>query len=126
MAVRDEYNELATNYNQLKIERDKLLTRDESLTEKQGVIRYLQGQVVGLIAENDTLCRLQKQAIDNPPVVNPPIVVSPSNNETSGTIKHEPSLGPWTSLVNTSTKHCFKLQDPSVFTDGKKSLPVKY
>ena len=117
VAVRDEYDELATDYNQLK---------NKSLIEKQGVIQYLQGQVTDLTAENDTLRRLQEQVIVNSSV-DQPIVSPPGNNGTSGTIDHEPSPGPSTSLVNTSTtKRRFKLQDPPVFTDGKEGLPVEY
>ena len=128
VAVRDEYNELATNYNQLEMERDKLLTRDESLTEKQRVIHYLQGQVADLTAENNTFRRLQEQAIvDDAPVTDPPIVGPPGNNGTSGTMDHEPSPGPSATSANTSTnKRCLKLADPPISTDGKDGMPVEH
>ena len=119
VAVRDEYDELVVDYNQLQNKRDN--TRE---VENQGVIRYLQGQVADLTAENDTLLRLQEQAIvDNAPTADPP-----GNNRTSGTMDHEPSPGPSATSANTSTptKRHFKLQDPPVFTDGKKGLPVEY
>ena len=60
IAIKDEYNKLATNYNQLEMEQDKLLTRDKLLTEKQGVIYYLRGQVADFTAENDIFRQLQK------------------------------------------------------------------
>ena len=106
-------------------------TRDKSLAEKQGVIRYLQGQVADLTAENDTFRRLQEQSIVNPPEqADSPIVSPPGNNRTSGTIGHEPSPGPSTNLTNsanTSTKkRRLKLQDPDKFTNGKDGDPVEY
>ena len=126
IAVRDKYDELVVDYNQLLALKDGDNTQNKALAEKQGVIRYLQGQVADLTAENDTFRQLQEQAIVDPPVVGPPIVDPLGNNGTSGTMDHEPSPGPSTSLVNTSTKRRFKLQDPPVFTDGKEGLPVEY
>ena len=84
-----------------------------------------------LTAENNTFCQLQEQSIldlsvANPPIVDPPIVGPPGNNRTSGTIDYEPSPGPSTSSVNTSTKRCLKLADPLIFTDGKDSVPVEH
>ena len=121
VAVRDKYNKLVVDYNQLQSERnDELLAskeRDNTReAKKQRVIHYLQSQVADLTAENDTFRRLQEQAIVNPP----------GNNGTSGTIDHKPSPDRLTSLVNTSTKRCFKLQDPPVFIDKKENLPVEY
>ena len=121
VAVRDEYDKLVVDYNQLQSEwNDELLASKEwdntQETKKQGVIHYLQGQVADLTAENDTFRRLQEQAIVNPL----------GNNRTSGTMDHKPSPGLSTSSVNTSTKRRFKLQNPSVFTNGKEKLPVKY
>ena len=125
MAVRDEYDELVVDYNQLQSERnDELLAskeRDNTReAKKQGVIHYLQGQVADLTAENNTFRRLQEQAIVDPP----------GNNGTSGTIGHEPSPGPSTNSTNsanTSTKkRRLKLQDPDKFTNSKNGDPVKY
>ena len=127
VAVRDEYDKLVVDYNQLLASKDGDNTQNEALAEKQGVIRYLQGQVADLTAENDTFCRLQEQAIvDGAPVADPPIVSSPGNNRTSGTIDHEPSLGSSTSSVNISTKRRLKLADPPIFTDGKDGVPVEH
>ena len=79
-----------------------------------------------LTAKNNTFRRLQKQAIVNPSVVDPPIVVPLGNNE-SKTIDHKFSPGLSTSSVNTSTnKHCLKLADSSIFTDGKNGVPVEH
>ena len=130
VAVRDEYDELVVDYNQLQNERnDELLaskdgdnTQNKALAEKQGVIRYLQGQVADFTAENNTFRRLQEQAMVNPPIVGPP-----GNNETSGIMDHEPSPGPSTDSTNTSTKkRRLKLQDPDKFTNGKDGDPVEY
>ena len=94
-------------------------TQNKALAETQGVIQYLQSQVVDLTAENDTLRRLQKQAIVDPL----------GNNETSKKIDHKLSPNPSASLTNIFTntnKCCLKLTDPSIFTDGKDSGLVKY
>ena len=63
VAVKDEYDKLVVNYNQLLASKDQDNTREE---ENQGVIRYLQGQVADLTAKNNTFRRLQEQAIVNP------------------------------------------------------------
>ena len=104
VAVRDEYDELVIDYNQLLASKDGDNTQNEALAEKQGVIRYLQGQVADLTAENDTFRRLQEQSIVNPSkAADPPIVSPPGNNGTSGTMDHKPSPGPSATSANTST-----------------------
>lgn len=120
IAVRDKYDELAADYNQLEVDRDELLasrnhdnTRDKVLMQKEGVIKYLKDQVAALTAENHTLRRAQEQAIVDPPV-------SHGDNE-----KHEVSPGPSTNSIS-ARKHRLKLQDPPVFTDGKDGLPVEH
>ena len=104
VAVRDKYDKLVVDYNQLLASKDGDNTQNKTLAEKQGVICYLQDQVADLTAENDTFCRLQEQSIANPPeAANPPIVSPPGNNGTSGTMDHEPSSGLSATLANTST-----------------------
>ena len=125
VAIRDEYDELVADYNQLSALNDRDNTQDKALAEKQGVIRYLQGQVADLTAENDTFRRLQEQSIVNPPeVADPPIVSPHGDNGTSHT--HGASPGPLTSSVNTSTKRRLKLADPPIFTDAKDDVPVEH
>ena len=65
MTVRDEYDKLVIDYIQLQSKwNDELLVLknwdNTPKTENQEVIRYLQGQVADLTAENDTLHWLQE------------------------------------------------------------------
>ena len=58
VAVRDKYNKLAANYNQLNIKQNKVVAnynqldikQNKRLADKQKVIHYLQGQVADLTA----------------------------------------------------------------------------
>lgn len=52
VAVRDEHDELAADYNNLESDRDELLA---SRNQKEAVIQYLQNQVTAVTQENDTL-----------------------------------------------------------------------
>ena len=58
-AVCDEYDELAVGNNCLVGRNAELLASEH---RKDGVIQYLQDQNAGLLAENNTLREMQKQA----------------------------------------------------------------
>ena len=58
VAVRDEYDKLAVDYNQLLASKNRDNTQNKALAEKQGVIHYLQSLVADFTAKNDTFRRL--------------------------------------------------------------------
>lgn len=127
VAVRNEYDELAADYNNLEADRDntreETLIQKEALAEKQGVVNYLQGQVADVTAENDALRRLQEQVAADPPIVNPP--ANNADNRDNERPEQEVSPAPSTDSTRVG-KRRLKLQDPPVLTDGKDSVPVEH
>ena len=63
VAVRDEYDKLVVDYNQLLASKDRDNTRE---AENQGVIHYLQSQMADLTAENDTCMASRTSAQEIP------------------------------------------------------------
>ena len=68
IAVCDEYNELAVNYNNLDAEYDKELLALKN--QKKTVIQYFEDHNADLAAEIKNLCTMQGQNIVNSFIVN--------------------------------------------------------
>ena len=68
IAVRDKYDKLCTDYNNLKTNQDKLLALKN---QKEAVIQHLQDQNAGIFVEIDILQeKLERQGIIDPSVDN--------------------------------------------------------
>ena len=126
VAVCNKYNDLAVDYNNFDAKNNKLLA---SNNQNKAVIQYFQGQNANFAAENETLRQVQKQAIVNsliadPPIVDLPIVNSPVSH--AGNKQHELSLGPSATISATAKLRCLKLQDPLELTDGKNDVLIEH
>ena len=81
-------------------------------------------QIARVIAENETLRQVQKQAIVNSLVADFFIVnlfISYAGNK-----QHKPNLKSSATTLATAKLRCLKLQDPPKLTDRKNDIPVKH
>ena len=129
VAICDEYDELAIDYNNLDAKYNKFAANcDNQLAlknQKKAVILYLKDHNRGLTAENETLCNLQNQGvIADLSIVNLFIVnlfVSHAGNK-----QHKPSLRLSVTISATAKPCCLKLQDLFELINKKSDVFVEH